>query len=104
ELVGGALLSLRDAEKPWPIQLKVENGPTNVTLEGTLRDPIHFQGAALRLVLAGPDMGLLTPLTGVPIPKTPRYRIAGALDYAEGRIRFDDIEGVVGRSDLAGSV
>jgi uncharacterized protein involved in outer membrane biogenesis len=103
-LVGGALLSLRDAEKPWPLQLRIDNGPTNVSLDGTLQDPLHFQGAALKLVLAGPDMSLLTPLTGVPIPRTPRYRIAGALDYAERRIRFDKIEGVVGRSDVAGSV
>jgi uncharacterized protein involved in outer membrane biogenesis len=103
-MTGGALLSLQNTEKPWPIELRVDNGPTNVTLEGSLRDPLHFQGAALQLVLAGPDMSLLTPLTGVPIPRTPRYRIAGALDYTEGRIRFERMEGMVGRSDVAGSV
>jgi uncharacterized protein involved in outer membrane biogenesis len=104
QLTGGAALSLRDAEKPWPLQARVNNGPTNVTLVGTLRDPLHFQGAALRLALAGPDMSLLTPLTGVPVPQTPRYRIAGALDYAAGRIRLDNMQGVVGSSDVAGSV
>ncbi len=103
-LVGGALLSLRDTAKPWPLQLRVDNGPTNVSLEGTVSDPLHFQGAALRLVLAGPDMSLLTPLTGVPIPKTPRYRVAGALDYAADRIRFERIQGTVGSTDLSGSV
>jgi uncharacterized protein involved in outer membrane biogenesis len=103
-LVGGGLLSLREAEKPWPVQLRVDNGPTNVSLQGTLQDPIHFKGAALQLVLAGPDMGLLTPLTGVPIPKTPRYRVAGALDYTAERIRFSDIKGTVGSSDLNGEV
>ncbi|MBO1075898.1 AsmA family protein [Roseomonas marmotae] len=103
-LVGGGLLSLREAEKPWPVQLRLDNGPTNVSLQGTLSDPLHFQGAALQLVLAGPDMGLLTPLTGVPIPQTSAYRVAGALDYSAERIRFSDIRGTVGRSDLGGEV
>ncbi|EHM01930.1 AsmA family protein [Acetobacteraceae bacterium AT-5844] len=103
-LIGGALLSLRDTEKPWPLELQVDNGPTRVTLEGTVQDPLHFRGASLQLVLTGPDMSLLTPLTGVPIPRTPKYRVAGALDYGEGRIRFERIEGTVGRSDVAGAV
>jgi uncharacterized protein involved in outer membrane biogenesis len=103
-LVGGGLLSLREADKPWPVQLRVDNGPTNVSLQGTLQDPLHFKGAALQLVLAGPDMGLLTPLTGVPIPQTPRYRVAGALDYTAERIRFSDIKGTVGNSDLNGEI
>ena len=86
------------------MQLWVDNGPTNVALEGTVSDPLHFQGAALRLVLAGPDMSLLTPLTGVPIPKTPPYRVAGALDYTADRIRMERIQGTVGSTDLSGSV
>ncbi|MCK8783997.1 AsmA family protein [Roseomonas sp. NAR14] len=103
-LVGGALLSLRDAERPWPVQMQLANGPTRVSLEGTLEDPLAFRGARLRLELSGPDMGLLLPLTGVPIPKTPPYRIAGRLDYAEGRVRFTDFEGRLGSSDLAGTI
>jgi uncharacterized protein involved in outer membrane biogenesis len=47
-LVSGALLSLRDADHPWPVELNVENGPTRVSLDGTLRDPVAFQGADVR--------------------------------------------------------
>jgi uncharacterized protein involved in outer membrane biogenesis len=103
-LVGGALLSLRDAETPWPVQLRLENGPTNVSLGGTLQDPLHFKGAALQLVMAGPDMALLQPLTAVPFPPTPRYRVAGALDYAADRIRFSEMKGSVGNSDVNGEI
>jgi hypothetical protein len=104
ELVGGAILSLREAERPWPIDLRVENGPTRARLNGTLRNPLAFAGANLRLEFAGPSMGRLTPLTGVPIPETPPFRVAGQLDYGEGRIRFTDMQGQVGNSDLAGTV
>ena len=39
-LVGGALLSLRDPSRPWPVDLRLKNGPTEVTLVGTIADPL----------------------------------------------------------------
>ncbi len=104
-LVGGALLSLRDAQHPWPVDLAVENGPTHVALDGTLKDPMAFKGADVRLRFSGPDMGLLEPLVGFPIPKTPAYKIAGKLDL-DGlqKIKFDQFQGSLGNSDIAGSI
>lgn len=104
ELRGGAVLSLRDAENPWPVQLDLANGPTRVALQGTVRDPLRFAGADLRLKMSGPDMSLLSPLTGVVVPATPPYEISGKLDYADRAIRFTDMEGRVGRSDLSGDI
>lgn len=100
---GGALLSLRDASSPWPIDLRLADGPTHVELAGTLQDPLHLKGANLKLSLAGPDMGLLEPLTGVPIPKTPPYRITGNLDFADSHIQFKNFQGALGNSDLEGT-
>lgn len=101
---GGALLALREAETAWPLRLAVANGPTELLLEGSLRHPLALRGADLRLTLAGPDMALLAPLTGVPFPQTAPFRLAGQLDYAEGRVRLMQAEGQVGRSDLSGGV
>lgn len=104
-LVGGALLSLRDAAHPWPVDLNVANGPTRVALDGTIEDPLAFQGANVRLKFSGPDMGLLEPLVGFPIPKTPAYQIAGKLDLQGfNRIRFEDFQGRMGNSDIAGTI
>lgn len=102
--LGGAVLALQDTGKPWPIEMQVANGPTRVSLRGTLRNPLELQGADVRLELRGPDMGLLQPLTGVPIPKTPNYEIAGQLDYVDGRVRFRDFTGRMGRSDIGGTI
>jgi uncharacterized protein involved in outer membrane biogenesis len=104
-LIGGALLSLRDASHPWPVDLNVANGPTRVVLNGTLQDPLAFRGADLRLKFSGPDMSLLEPLVGFPIPKTPAYQIAGRLDL-QGltKIRFEDFQGRLGNSDIAGTI
>ena len=102
--VGGAILSLRDKEKPYPIDLKVANGPTHVSLIGTIEQPLTFGGARLKLLFAGPDMSLLFPLTGIPIPQTPPYSVQGNLDYARQRISFRDFEGRVGSSDIGGTI
>ena len=103
EMTGGALLSLRDADHPWPVKLTMANGQTHVALDGTLRDPVRLKGADVQVRLAGPDMGLLKPLSGIPIPETPPYQIAGKLDLdGLDKIRITDFQGRLGNSDLTG--
>jgi uncharacterized protein involved in outer membrane biogenesis len=103
-LLGGALLSLRDPDKPWPVDLTIANGPTKVMLNGTLRDPLAFKGADVRLQVSGPDMALLEPLLGVPIPKTTSYQASGKFDLnGFDKIRVEDLRGRVGNSDLTGT-
>lgn len=102
--VGGAILSLRDKTRPYPVDLTVANGQTHVSLKGTLEQPLTFGGARLKLLFAGPDMSLLYPLTGVPIPQTPPYEVSGSLDYARDLIAFRNFEGRVGSSDLGGTI
>jgi len=77
--VGGALLSLRDPAHPYPIDLRAANGPTKVTITGTVQDPLAFKGANIKLDLSGPDMSHLYHLTGIPIPETPPYEVSGNL-------------------------
>lgn len=104
-LVGGALLSLRDADHPWPVDLALANGPTHVTMKGTLQDPLAFKGADIGFRFNGPDMGLLEPLLGFPIPNTPAYQIAGKVGL-EGfnKIRLEDFRGRLGSSDISGTI
>ena len=99
---GGALLSLRDASSPWPIDVQLANGPTHVEMGGTLQDPLHLKGANIKLAIAGPDMSLLEPLSGLPIPPTPPYKVTSNVDFAPGRIQLKNFQGVVGKSDVAG--
>jgi uncharacterized protein involved in outer membrane biogenesis len=104
-LVGGALLSLRGASHPWPVDIALTNGPTHITLTGTLLDPLAFKGADLRLQLSGPDMNLLEPLLGLPIPKTAAYQIVGQLDLdGLNKITLNNFTGHLGHSDIAGSI
>ncbi|MBS1065465.1 AsmA family protein [Gluconobacter kondonii] len=103
-IVGGALLDITDTTHPYPIDGRLANGPTYITLRGTVDDPIHFRGTNLALHFAGPDMALLYPLTGVPIPETPAYSVTGNLAYSDHAIRFQKFEGHMGSSDIGGDI
>ncbi|MCB8882000.1 AsmA family protein [Acidisoma cellulosilytica] len=105
-LVTGALLTVTDATKPFPLSLKIANGLTHVSLAGTIQDPLAFAGTDLDLVLSGANMADLYHLTSIPIPDTPPYKISGKLNYetATQRIRFDNFRGVVGHTDVEGTI
>ena len=102
--VGGALLSLRDGVTPYQVSLKITNGPTHVSLVGSVQDPLRFTGTNLKLEMAGTNMELLLPLIGIAFPKTPSYRIRGDLDYADGKIHFRNFAGQLGSSDIEGNL
>jgi len=104
EFTGGALLTLKDTADPYPVDLRLTNGPTSASAVGTIKNPLAFAGVDVKLEIAGPNMALLLPLTGIAIPATPPYRVAGKLDYADGVVKFDGLTGKVGSSDLAGSL
>ena len=104
QFTGGALLSLRDAAQPYPINLQLANGPTKLSVTGTVQNPLNFAGADVKLELSGPDMALLLPLTGVAIPKTPTYKISGQLDFSDGVVDFTNFAGKVGSSDFEGNI
>lgn len=101
---GGALLAVRDKTNPYPVDLHLENGPTSIALTGTLLDPTAFGGADLRLDLRGPSLAALTPLSGLPLPDTQPFRLAGRFDKAGQNLRFTGIDGRLGHSDLEGEI
>jgi AsmA family protein len=104
KLVSGSVLALRDASRPFPIDLHLANGATRVDLTGTVNDPMHFAGTSLKLTFVGADMADLYPLTGIPIPKTPGYKLTGQLTYADRKLVMTNMQGVVGDSDLEGTI
>lgn len=103
-LAGGSLVALAHATAPWPVTLELMNGTTRALLQGTLVNGLELGGADLRLELSGPDMRFLRPLTGVPIPSTPPFQLAGRLGYGAEGFRFTEMQGRMGRSDLGGNV
>jgi AsmA family protein len=102
--IGGSVLSLREPGHPYPVNLEAQNGPTVITLRGTIERPLQLAGADLDLFLRGKNLAALYPLTGVPLPPSGPYTLKGKLDYTDERIRFLNFAGVVGKSDLGGNL
>ncbi|MCU4160075.1 AsmA family protein [Acidiphilium sp. AL] len=103
-MIAGTLLTLRNTAQRYPLDLSLANGATHVSLIGTVQDPLSFKGANVLLTLAGDNMADLYPLTGIPIPATPKYRVTGRLAYAHQSIEFTNFHGLVGNSDLSGTI
>jgi len=99
---GGALLSLRSVDNPYPIKANGMLGKIRVSIEGSLLDPFHFKAAQLNFTLSGDDLALLYPIIGVPFPPTPAYKLAGFLDHVDQVWTFQRFKGTVGQSDIAG--
>ena len=99
---GGGLLALRQAGQPYPIEAAGTVGSTQFRIDGTLLDPLRFKGEQLKFSIAGSDLSLLFPLTGVPLPPTGAYKLAGSLDHAGDVWTFRQIKGTLGQSDIAG--
>lgn len=63
-----------------------------------------MQGTDLELHLSGPDLADVFPVLGVPAPPTPPYKLSGKLRRDGELWRFEDFAGVIGDSDMAGSL
>ncbi len=99
---GGALLSLRSADQPYPLKLSATLGATKAVIDGVLLDPLHLRGEQLNFKVEGGDLAQLYPIIGVPFPPTPEYQLAGFLEHAGEVWTFRRFKGTVGKSDLAG--
>lgn len=104
----GTVLSLRDAQDPFPLQADVRVGNTRAVVEGTLTNPAHLGALDMHLQLSGDSMAKLYPLTGIVLPSTPPYetrgRLVATLRKGASVYRYDKFSGRVGGSDLNGSL
>ncbi|MGB3288999.1 MAG: AsmA family protein [Burkholderiaceae bacterium] len=104
----GGVLSLRQGDDPFPMRGKVAVGTTTIGLEGSVTRPQALAALDVRLTLEGDTMADLLPLIGVALPNTPPYstegRLIGMLEGEEDTWRYEDFKGVVGKSDLEGTL
>ncbi|XLZ72251.1 AsmA family protein [Massilia sp. SR12] len=104
----GAVLALRDAGQPFPIQAEVEVGLLRVAAEGTLTNPARLAAIDVQLKVAGASAARLYPLTGLLLPETPPFQTAGHLrgQLAPGASQwtYEKFTGRVGASDIAGTL
>lgn len=89
-------------ESPIEVEGKATVGGTNATAQGSFAT--DAKTLDLKLTLAGPTFKQLSKVTGIVLPDSPPYRLAGRLRHEGNDWIFDPFDGKVGDSDLAGSL
>lgn len=105
----GGMLSLQNAEVPFPLQADVRSGATRVVVAGTLSDPMNLGGLDLQLKFSGESLGNLYALTGVLLPNTPPYSTDGHLiarlhEKGGAVFQYQKFDGKIGDSDIHGNL
>ena len=104
-------LALRERTRPYRIDARATAGSTRAHARGTLLDPLRLRDFDLRLALSGQNLAELYPLVGIAAPDTPPYAFDGRFTRElKGSTpaesinvwHYDDFNGRVGDSDLAG--
>ncbi len=103
DLSGGALLAI-SPDHPYDFTLKMQAGPQQVAVEGTVLKPFDLSGLELNVTARGPDMAELYYLTQLALPNTPPYQVQAHIVRNGQRFEVRDIKGLMGATDIGGTV
>ena len=100
---GGSVLTLRDKQMPYPLNVTGTIGPTDVHAQGRITNLLQFSAIDLAIRLHGGSLAQLYPILGVVLPDTPPYKTQGRL-IREGKTwQYRNFSGLIGKSDIAGT-
>jgi len=100
----GSISSFEDLTRAYPISLQGRVGQTQLEADGTINNPLQFDGLHLKFKLSGNSLAELFPLVGVPLPATPAFDVSGTVLQNDKKWEFSDCKGRIGSSDISGSL
>ncbi|HWD26665.1 MAG TPA: AsmA family protein [Rhizomicrobium sp.] len=103
EIHGGPLIHV-DASKPYAFTADVRSGATHLAADGAITHPFRLGQFVAEARVSGGNLSNLYDLTGLAMPQTAPYRIAGELTRDGTIWRFANFSGTVGSSDLHGNL
>lgn len=108
EGTAGSLLALRESGVRYPVDAELRIGDTRIEAQGSITDPADPSALDIRLRLEGASMADLFAFSGLVLPETPKFTTEGRLvgQLLPGRLdlRYQNFSGVVGESDIAGTL
>jgi uncharacterized protein involved in outer membrane biogenesis len=100
---GGPLINV-DESKPYAFAADVKAGDTHAVLDGSILHPFQLDRFNADISFSGNNLSDLYYLTGLAMPRTPPYRISGALSREQALYRLQNLTGQLGNSDLHGDL
>jgi len=103
DVKGGPLLNV-DASKPYDFTADVRAGETHAVINGAITQPFALDRFTASINVSGPNLSDLYFLTGLVLPRTPPYHMTLNVVREGTFYRLNDINGVLGSSDLQGNL
>ncbi|MFD2435359.1 AsmA family protein [Modicisalibacter luteus] len=104
DLEVGPLLNLRNPGKPYPVRGRITSGQSALYVDGTIEKPLELGRIQASFQLSGPNPARLNDLTGLNLPALPPYELQGELRVRDDLVRFLNLDGTFGNSDVSGDV
>lgn len=102
-MTGDPLLNI-DPDQSYGFKADVRAGDTRIIAQGSLAEPFDLGAFDVNATFSGSDLAELYDLTGLALPNTPPYRVAGLLTRDREMWRFEKFGGTVGDSDIRGTL
>ena len=99
---GGPLLDLDDPARPYTVSGTVKLEKTEISMDGTLTQPLRLAAVDVQLQAQGPDPAALWYISPFPLPHLPPYNVKSRLRLEDNVWHLRDLQGTVGDSDIAG--
>lgn len=98
---GGPLINIR-RDRPYPFRADVRAGATRLIARGNVPKPFDLGQVRAAVSVSGKDLNDLYALTGLALPNSPPYSIAGDL-VRDGKLyTMTGLKGRLGASDIGG--
>ncbi|MBE9555009.1 MAG: AsmA family protein, partial [Proteobacteria bacterium] len=101
----GAPIELIAPTKPYPVALTLEAGGANISVKGTIAEPMAGKGLNLAVSVTGSQLGDLSAVAGAEVPKLGAYSMSTSVtgDPATA-LNLVGFKGELAGSDVSGDV
>jgi len=102
-LQGGPLINT-DHSKPYAFDAAISAADIKLTAQTNIQHPFDLGAVTSKFHLTGKDLADVYYLTGLALPNTPPYDVAGTAVRDGMKFRVDDFHGRLGGSDINGKL
>ena len=101
---GGVLQFAKNTQGTFPLEVNAAAGKTMLKAKGAIVNLAELSSIEADFDLQGENLDSLYHLLGVVLPSTPPYRLRGKLDKKDRLWVVAQLNGLLGKSDLGGSL
>ncbi len=96
--------ALRRAPQPFPVRLHLNSGHTSMAFQGTMTDPLNFEGVAGELRLHAPTPDVFGALAGEALNLNLDIELTGKFEHANNDWKLSDISGKINHEAFKGAI